>query len=152
MKSEAKTPDEYIAELPEDRKVAVQKLREIALKNLPNGFKEVISYGMLGYVVPHELYPKGYHCTPDLPLPFFNIASQKNSINIYHMAIYADSDLYKWIVDEYPKHSSAKLDMGKGCIRFKKVEAIPFEMIGELLSKITPQQWIEMYEKAFVKK
>jgi len=152
MKSEAKTPDEYIAELPEDRKVAVQKLREIALKNLPKGFKEVISYGMLGYVVPHELYPKGYHCTPDLPLPFFNIASQKNSINIYHMAIYADSDLYKWIVDEYPKYSSAKLDMGKGCIRFKKVDAIPFEMIGELLSKITPQQWIEMYEKAFVKK
>lgn len=152
MKSEAKTPDEYIAELPEDRKVAVQKLREIALKNLPKGFKEVISYGMLGYVVPHELYPKGYHCTPDLPLPFFNIASQKNSINIYHMAIYADSDLNKWIVDEYPKYSSAKLDMGKGCIRFKKVDAIPFEMIGELLSKISPQQWIEMYEKAFVKK
>jgi hypothetical protein len=152
LKSEAKTPDEYIAELPEDRKVAVQKLREIALKNLPNGFKEVISYGMLGYVVPHELYPKGDHCTPDLPLPFFNIASQKNSINIYHMAIYADSDLYQWIVDEYPKYSSAKLDMGKGCIRFKKVDAIPFEMIGELLSKITPQKWIEMYEKAFVKK
>lgn len=152
MKSEAKTPDEYIAELPEDRKIAVQKLREIALKNLPKGFKEVISYGMLGYVVPHELYPKGYHCTPDLPLPFFNIASQKNSINIYHMAIYADSDLYKWIVDEYPKYSSAKLDMGKGCIRFKKADAIPLEMIGELLSKISPQQWIEIYEKAFVNK
>jgi uncharacterized protein YdhG (YjbR/CyaY superfamily) len=152
MKSEAKTPDEYIAELPEDRKVAVQKLREIALKNLPKGFKEVISYGMLGYVVPHELYPKGYHCTPNLPLPFFNIASQKNSINIYHMAIYADSDLYKWIVDEYPKYSNAKLDMGKGCIRFKKVDAIPLEMIGELLSKISPQQWIEIYEKAFVNK
>lgn len=152
MKSEAKTPDEYIAELPEDRKIAVQKLREIALKNLPKGFKEVISYGMLGYVVPHELYPKGYHCSPNLPLPFFNIASQKNSLNIYHMAIYADSDLYKWIVDEYPKYSNAKLDMGKGCIRFKKVDAIPFEMIGELLSKISPQQWIEIYEKAFVNK
>jgi hypothetical protein len=152
MKSEAKTPDEYIAELPEDRKIAVQKLREIALKNLPKGFKEVISYGMLGYVVPHELYPKGYHCSPNLPLPFFNIASQKNSINIYHMAIYADSDLYKWIVDEYPKYSNAKLDMGKGCIRFKKVDAIPLEMIGELLSKISPQQWIEIYEKAFVNK
>jgi uncharacterized protein YdhG (YjbR/CyaY superfamily) len=150
MKSEAKTPDEYIAELPEDRKIAVQKLREIALKNLPKGFKEVISYGMLGYVVPHELYPKGYHCSPNLPLPFF--ASQKNSINIYHMAIYADSDLYKWIVDEYPKYSNAKLDMGKGCIRFKKVDAIPLEMIGELLSKISPQQWIEIYEKAFVNK
>jgi uncharacterized protein YdhG (YjbR/CyaY superfamily) len=152
MKSEAKTPDEYISELPEDRKIAVQKLREIALKNLPKGFKEVISYGMLGYVVPHELYPKGYHCSPNLPLPFFNIASQKNSINIYHMAIYADSDLYKWIVDEYPKYSNAKLDMGKGCIRFKKVDAIPLEMIGELLSKISPQQWIEIYEKAFVNK
>jgi hypothetical protein len=152
MKSEAKTPDEYLAELPEDRKVAIQKLREIALKNLPTGFKEVISYGMLGYVVPHEIYPKGYHCTPKLPLPFFNVASQKNSINIYHMAIYADANLYNWFVEEYPKHSAAKLDMGKGCIRFKKIEAIPFELIGELLSKITPQQWIEMYENAFIKK
>jgi hypothetical protein len=152
MKSEAKTPDEYLAELPEDRKVAIQKLREVALKNLPTGFKEVISYGMLGYVVPHEIYPKGYHCTPKLPLPFFNVASQKNSINIYHMAIYADANLYNWFVEEYPKHSAAKLDMGKGCIRFKKIEAIPFELIGELLSKITPQQWIEMYENAFIKK
>ncbi|MEO0038729.1 MAG: hypothetical protein RIQ59_1940 [Bacteroidota bacterium] len=152
MKSEAKTPDEYLAELPEDRKVAIQKLREVALKNLPTGFKEVISYGMLGYVVPHEIYPKGYHCTPKLPLPFFNVASQKNSINIYHMAIYADANLYNWFVEEYPKHSAAKLDMGKGCIRFKKIDAIPFELIGELLSKITPQQWIEMYENAFIKK
>lgn len=152
MKSEAKTPDEYLAELPEDRKVAIQKLREVALKNLPTGFKEVISYGMLGYVVPHEIYPKGYHCTPKLPLPFFNVASQKNSINIYHMAIYADANLYNWFVEEYPKHSVAKLDMGKGCIRFKKIDAIPFELIGELLSKITPQQWIEMYENAFIKR
>jgi hypothetical protein len=152
MKSEAKTPDEYLAELPEDRKVAIQKLREVALKNLPTGFKEVISYGMLGYVVPHEIYPKGYHCTPKLPLPFLNVASQKNSINIYHMAIYADANLYNWFVEEYPKHSAAKLDMGKGCIRFKKIDAIPFELIGELLSKITPQQWIEMYENAFIKK
>ena len=152
MKSEAKTPDEYIAELPEDRKVAIQKLREVALKNLPKGFKEVISYGMLGYVVPHEIYPKGYHCTPQLPLPFYNIASQKNSINIYHMSLYADSNLYNWFVEEYPKHSTAKLDMGKGCIRFKKIDAIPFELIGELLSKITPQQWVEMYENAFIKK
>lgn len=152
MKSEAKTPDEYLAELPEDRKFAIQKLREVALKNLPSGFKEVISYGMLGYVVPHEIYPKGYHCTPKLPLPFFNVASQKNSINIYHMAIYADANLYNWFVEEYPKHSAAKLDTGKGCIRFKKIEAIPFELIGELLSKITPQKWIEMYENAFIKK
>jgi hypothetical protein len=107
---------------------------------------------MLGYVVPHEIYPKGYHCTPQLPLPFFNIASQKNSINIYHMALYADSNLYNWFVEEYPKHSTAKLDMGKGCIRFKKIEAIPFELIGELLSKINPQQWVEIYENAFIKK
>ena len=151
MKSEAKTTEQYISELPEDRKVAIEKLRDISLKNLPNGFKEIISYGMLGYVVPHEIYPKGYHCTPQLPLPFFNIASQKNSINIYHMALYADSNLYNWFVEEYPKHSTAKLDMGKGCIRFKKIEAIPFELIGELLSKINPQQWVEMYENAFIK-
>ena len=152
MKSEAKTTEQYISELPEDRKVAIEKLRNISLKNLPNGFKEVISYGMLGYVVPHEIYPKGYHCTPQLPLPFFNIASQKNSINIYHMALYADSNLYNWFVEEYPKHSTRKLDMGKSCIRFNKFDEIPFELLCELVTKISVAEWIATYEAAFVNK
>ncbi len=109
MQSKATTPEQYLAELPEDRKIAMEKLRNIALKNLPKGFKEVMSYGMLGYVVPHEIYPNGYHCTPELPLPFFNIASQKNSINIYHMVLYGNKDLHDWFVAEYPKHCKSKM-------------------------------------------
>jgi len=147
MQSKATTVDQYLAELPEDRKIAMEKLRNIALKNLPNGFKEVMSYGMLGYVVPHEIYPKGYHCTPELPLPFFNIASQKNSINIYHMVLYGNKDMHDWFVAEYPKHCKSKLDMGKSCVRFKKLDDIPYDLIGELLTKITVEDWIELYEK-----
>jgi hypothetical protein len=118
MTSEAKTPAQYIKELPADRKEAVSELRNAVLKNIPEGFTEVMSYGMLGYVVPHEIYPAGYHCNPKLPLPFVAIASQKNFIAFYHMGIYANPKLLKWFVDEYPKHSKAKLDMGKSCIRF----------------------------------
>lgn len=151
MQSKAITPDDYIDELPEDRSKVMKKLRQVALENLPKGFKEVMSYGMLGYVVPHEIYPNGYHCTPQLPLPFFNIASQKNSVNIYHMMVYSDKNLHDWIVAEYPKHCKSKLDMGKSCIRFKKMDDIPYDLIGELLSKITVQQWIEQYESAFKK-
>lgn len=147
MQSKATTPEEYLAELPVDRQVAMQKLRNVALKNLPNGFVEQMSYGMLGYVVPHEIYPAGYHCTPNLPLPFFNIASQKGSINIYHMVLYGDKTMHDWFVAEYPKHCKSKLDMGKSCVRFKKMDDIPFDLIGELLSKITVKEWIEKYEK-----
>jgi len=151
MQSKAITPEQYIAELPDDRREAMSKLRDITLQNLPKGFEEQMSYGMLGYVVPHSIYPNGYHCTPELPLPFFAIASQKNSINIYHMMVYADKNLHDWFSAEYPKYSKSKLDMGKSCIRFKKVNDIPFELIGELLSKITVEQWIEQYESAFRK-
>ena len=147
MQSKAKTPEEYLAELPEDRRVAMEKLRNVALKNLPKGFKEAMSYGMLGYVVPHETYPNGYHCTPELPLPFFNIASQKNSINIYHMVLYGDKEMHDWFVAEYPKHCKSKLDMGKSCVRFKKLDDIPYDLIGALLSKVTVEDWIERYEK-----
>jgi len=146
MQSKAVSPDEYLAELPEDRRIAMQKLRKVALENLPKGYKEVMSYGMLGYVVPHEIYPAGYHCTPNLPLPFFNIASQKNSINIYHMVLYGDKEMHDWFVSEYPKHCKSKLDMGKSCVRFKKLDDIPYDLIGELLSKITVEDWIERYE------
>ncbi|WP_435135280.1 DUF1801 domain-containing protein [Formosa sp. A9] len=148
MTYDAKTPEEYINLLPEDRKTAVSKLRTTILKHLPKGFEETISYGMIGYVVPHALYPNGYHCDPKLPLPFMNIASQKNFIAVYHSGIYADDNLLEWFTSEFPKHSKYKLDMGKSCIRFKKPESIPFDLIGELATKITPEQWIDIYESA----
>ena len=149
MTSEAKTPAQYIKELPADRKEAVSELRNIILKNIPEGFKEVMSYGMLGYVVPHEIYPAGYHCNPKLPLPFVAIASQKNFIAFYHMGIYANPKLLRWFVEEYPKHSKAKLDMGKSCMRFKKPEQIPYKLIGELIKKMSVENWVEAYEKNF---
>jgi Domain of unknown function (DU1801) len=145
MTSKATSPEQYIKELPADRKEPVIKLRETVLKNLPKGFKEVMCYGMLGYVVPHELYPEGYHCNPAQPLPFANIASQKNFIALYHMGIYGNPALLKWFTGEYPKHSAAKLDMGKGCIRFKKPEDIPYKLIGELMKKVTVKDWINLY-------
>ena len=151
MISDAKTPEAYINALPQDRKDAVSKLRKVILKNLPNGFTETMGYGMLGYVVPHSIYPDGYHCDPKLPLPFMSIASQKNFVGVYHMGIYANKELYDWFVNEYPKHSSRKIDMGKSCIRLKKIEEIPYELIGELASKMTPNEWIKIYENAIKK-
>jgi len=148
MTSDAKTPEAYINALPQDRKDAVSKLRKVILKNLPNGFTETMGYGMLGYVVPHSIYPDGYHCDPKLPLPFMSIASQKNFVGVYHMGIYANKDLYDWFVNEYTKHSNRKIDMGKSCIRLKKIEEIPYELIGELASKMTPNEWIKIYENA----
>lgn len=152
MVSKASTPEQYLKELPADRKEAVTKLRETVLKNLPKGFKEVMGYGMLGYVVPLEIYPEGYHCNPALPLPFMNIASQKNHVALYHMGIYGKPELLKWFTSEYPKHSSEKLDMGKGCIRFKKMDQIPYKLIGELVKKVSMKDWIEAYEKFKPKK
>lgn len=151
MQSAALTPDQYISELPEDRKIAMEQLRKVVTDNLPAGFKEVMSYGMLGYCVPHEIYPNGYHCNPKDPLPFFAMASQKNSINIYHMMLYANKELHDWFVAEYPKYSKSKLDMGKSCIRFKKTADIPYDLIGELMSKVTLDQWIERYESTLKK-
>ncbi|MCC6370598.1 MAG: DUF1801 domain-containing protein [Bacteroidia bacterium] len=152
MQSNAATPEEYMNTLPADRKAAIQELRKVILKNLPKGFKEEMNYGMLGYVVPHSKYPKGYHCDPKLPLPFLAIASQKNFIAVYHMGIYADAQLLQWFTKEYAVQAKSKLDMGKSCIRFKKPEHIPYKLIGELAKKITVQQWIEKYESAFLKK
>ncbi len=149
MQSKATTVEQYIAELPEDRQKAVSELRKVIKKNLPKGFKEGMGYGMMGWSVPHSLYPAGYHCNPQDPLPFMGLASQKNSINLYHMGIYANPKLLKWFQDEHAKASPKKLDMGKSCIRYKKAEDIPYRLIGELASKITPQEWIEMYEAAF---
>jgi hypothetical protein len=152
MTSKATHPDEYIASLPEDRQKAVSELRKVIGKNLSKGFEEQMSYGMLGWVVPHSVYPAGYHCDPKLPLPFLSVASQKASINIYHMGIYADEQLLNWFTSEYPKHTKAKLDMGKSCMRFKKPEDIPYKLIGELAKKMSAKEWIALYEKAFKKK
>lgn len=146
MQVTATTVEDYLDQLPEDRKHALIQLREVILNNLPKGFVEEMSYGMLGYVVPHSMYPAGYHCNPKLPLPFINLASQKNFIAIYHMGIYMDKNLFDWFTTEYAKYSKTKLDMGKSCIRFKKIDQIPFQLIGKLVSKITPQQWITLYE------
>ncbi len=152
MRIEASTFEEYIAQVPEERKKAITELRKVIKKNLPKGFKEGFSYGMMGYAVPHSLYPAGYHCDPKLPLPFLGFASQKNFIAVYHMGIYADPKLLKWFTTEFAKQSPTKLDMGKSCLRFKKPDQIPFKLIGELASKMTPQEWIEIYEKKFKKK
>lgn len=149
MKSEAKTPKQYVDELPADRKEAVEKLRKVILSNLPEGFEEAMSYGMIGYVVPHSIYPDGYHCDPKLPLPFMNLASQKNFIALHHMGLYADAKLLEWFTQAHAKQVKTKLDMGKGCIRFKKIETIPYELIAELAGKVSPKEWIKMYESAF---
>lgn len=147
MQSKATTVEQYLAELPADRQKAMNELRKVIKKNLPKGFKEGMGYGNMGYVVPHSKYPAGYHCDPKQPLPFMGFASQKNFIAVYHMGVYADPKLYKWFVEEYAKTGIGKLDMGKSCIRFKNPEKIPYKLIGELASKITPDEWIEMYEK-----
>ncbi len=146
MTSDAVTPEQYILELPEDRKSAILSLRKAIRDNIPPGFEEQMGYGMMGYVVPHSIYPAGYHCNPKQALPFLGIASQKNFIAVYHMGIYAYKPLMDWFLQEYPKHSSRKLDMGKSCIRFKKTDEIPLQLIGELASKMTVNQWIELYE------
>jgi hypothetical protein len=151
MQSSVLTVEEYLKEIPEERKPYFYKLRETIVKNIPDGFVEQMSYGMIGFVVPHSIYPDGYHCTPKLPLPFINIASQKNFISLYHMGLYADKELLNWFVTEYPKYSSLKLDMGKGCIRFKKWDQIPYDLIGQLMRKITVQDWISSYEFNFKK-
>jgi hypothetical protein len=151
MKAIGKTVNEILTSVPADRAEAFNKLHDVILKNLPKGFEAAISYGGLGYVVPHSIYPSGYHCKPSEPLPFAAIASQKNTINFYHMGIYADPELLNWFVAEYPKHSKQKLDMGKSCIRFKKFDDIPYKLIGDLMKKMSVKMWISMYESALKK-
>jgi hypothetical protein len=146
------TVSEYLANLPEDRREAFNKIRQVVLSSLPEGFEECKNYGMIGYVVPHSIYPSGYHCDPKLPLPFMNIASQKNFIAFYHMGIYGNPELMNWFVNEFPNYSKAKLDMGKSCVRFKKMNEIPFELIGELVKKMTVADWVNQYESLYKKK
>jgi len=147
MQSTAETPKQYVDALPADRKMVISELRKVIKKNLPAGFSEVMSYGSIGYVVPHSIYPDGYYVDPARPLPFLNIASQKNFVAIYHMGVYADRKLLDWFTKAFPKHSRQKLDMGKSCIRFKKMDQIPYALIGELVAKVSPVEWIETYER-----
>ena len=151
MKIKAKDIEKYIQNIPEERKEIFEKLMDVIRTNIPEGFSEELGYGMPAWVVPHSLYPKGYHCSTELPLPFVSIASQKNFIALYHMGIYNTPELLQWFVREYPKHCLRKLDMGKSCIRFKKIDDIPFELIGELMKKMTTKDWIEKYESIFHK-
>ncbi len=152
MKATGNTIKEILTNLPEDRTQPFNKLHEVIVKNLPKGFVPAISYGGLGYVVPHAIYPAGYHCKPSEPLPFAGIASQKASINFYHMGIYSDPVLLKWFVTEYPKHSKQKLDMGKSCVRFKNLNEIPYKLIAELMKKMSAKQWIDLYERKLLPK
>ena len=147
MNIPANNQEEYISKIPKERIPYFKKLRQTILDNIPAGFEETMSYGMIGYVVPKSTYPLGYHCDSSLPLPFASIASQKNFIALYHMGIYANPEMLDWFVAEYPKHCKRKLDMGKSCIRFKKPEEIPFDLIAQLMQKMTMQQWVDLYEK-----
>lgn len=140
------TPESYIAFLPEDRRNAVTKLRTAIAENLPKGFEENFDGKMINWVVPHKTYPAGYHCDPKQPLPFLSLASQKNFIALYNMGLYSDENLLTWFQQEWAKSSKRKLDMGKSCIRFKKPDEVPFDLIGRLASKISPADWITRYE------
>lgn len=151
MQYDAKDVEDYIRQIPDERIPYFKQLRKTILDNIPSGFVECINYKMIGYVIPHNVYPDGYHCNPKDPLPFCNIASQKNFIALYHSGIYAIPEIYDWFVSEYPKHNKRKLDMGKSCVRFKKPEEIPFDLIAELMQKLTVQQWIQHYESAIKK-
>ena len=152
MKANGTTVMDILSNIPSERAEHFNQLHDVIVKNLPNGFEAGISYGGLGYVIPHTLYPAGYHCKPIEPLPFAGISSQKNSINFYHMGMYSDPLLYEWFVTEYPKHSKQKLDIGKSCVRFKKLDEIPFKLIGELMRKMSAQEWINLYESKLKKK
>lgn len=151
MQNQPDTPAAYIDALPEDRKAVMQKLRDVITENLPEGFMETMSYGMIGYVVPQRVYPAGYHCDPKLPLPFISLASQKNFVAVHHMGLYADEKLMNWFMGEYPNHSRTKPDMGKSCIRFKKIDQVPVALIGALAGKMSAEEWIRLYEEKLKK-
>ncbi|WP_144282485.1 DUF1801 domain-containing protein [Chryseobacterium echinoideorum] len=143
--------EDYVSKLPEERQDIFKKLFDTIKNNLPEGFEGNTNYGMIGWSVPLEKYPPGYHCTPGSPLPFISIASQKNFIAVYHMGIYAKPELLNWFAEEFPKYSKRKLDMGKSCIRFKKMDEIPFDLIAELSKKMTVDEWISLYETNYKK-
>jgi hypothetical protein len=147
MKSNAKTVTDYLKGLPKERKEAIQTVRKEILKKLPNGFKETMQYGMISYVVPLKTYPIGYLEDGKTPLPYASLASQKNHMVIYLMSTYGDKELAKWFEKEYKK-SGKKLNMGKSCVRFTKLENLAVDVIGKAIAKTSVKTFIEMYEKA----
>ena len=149
--SNPSTVDAYINGLPQKRTAPMKRLMNRISENLPEGFESVLNYGMPSWVVPHRIYPAGYHPNPKLPLPFLSIASQKSHIAVYHMGIYASPPLLEWFVETYPQHCNTKLNMGKSCIRFTNTSKIPHDLIGELCRKLSPQQWIKIYEEQIKK-
>ena len=151
MKIEATSVEDYLKKVPLERRDAMMRLRQVIQDNLPRGFEEVLNYGMPGFVVPHQLYPKGYHCNPELPLPFISFANQKNFIALYHMGLYASKEDMDWFCRAWDDKAWGKLDMGKSCIRFKKMDKIPWDLIGQLSQRVTPEDWIARYEAAFLK-
>jgi uncharacterized protein YdhG (YjbR/CyaY superfamily) len=142
------TIDAYLAALPADRREALAALRAVINRNLPKGYEEGMQYGMPAWFVPHSAYPAGYHCDPSQPLPFVSIASQKSHIALYHMGLYADPELMAWFREAWHEHAATRLDMGKSCVRFKKPEHIPLELIGALCERMTPDAWVALYEAA----
>ena len=137
--------DQYIDRVEAKWKDSFITLKEVIDRHIPSGFELEMQYDMPSYVVPLATYPDGYHCKKDTPLPFISIAAQKKHIAVYHMGIYADPKLLTWFQEEYPNHMDTKLNMGKSCIRFTNPSKIPFQLIGELVSKLTVEDWIEMY-------
>ena len=137
----------YINSLPPEREKTFTQLINVIEQGIPKGFEKVMNYGMPSFVIPHSIYPEGYHCDVSLPLPFIGVSNRKSSISLYHMGLYADLKLLNWFKSEYPKHSNFKLDMGKSCIRFKKFNEIPYELIGILSTKMTVKKWIDIYEE-----
>jgi hypothetical protein len=144
VKSKAKTVAEYLAELPPDRREAVNAVRKVILENLPEGFEETMQYGMISYVVPFKLYPDGYHCDPSQPLCFAALASQKNYMAIYLMTVYGHKETENWFVKAY-KATGKKLDMGKSCVRFKKLEDLPLGVIGQAIARVSVEQYLKAY-------
>ena len=147
MLIEVGTFEDYLATLPDQRKEAVERLHQEILNQLPSGFEVGVMGGMINYYVPLSAYPAGYHCTPGEPLPFLALASQKNHIALYHMGLYMDEELAAWFAKEYQEQVPTKLDMGKSCIRMKNPKNIPYELIGDLVSKMSMERYIELYEK-----
>jgi hypothetical protein len=139
--------EEYLRSIAPERKEVFQRLHDTILSNLAPEFDVVMSYGMIGYVLPHKVYPAGYHFDPKLPLPFVSIASQKSHMALYHMGMYAKPELLDWFVQTYTAVTGKKPDMGKSCIRFKKPESIPIPLIGELIGKMSASEWIALYEE-----
>jgi hypothetical protein len=139
------SPDAYLDSLSDERREVMSKLRHTLQKHLPPGFEETIQYNMLAYVVPHSLYPAGYHTDPKQALPFIHLAAQKRHIALYHLGLYTNDALLNWFVQEYARHARTQLDMGKSCIRFKKMDDIPYDLIAELAGKMSPQDWIAQY-------